>query len=345
MEERITMRNQFTLTLALAALAASNPAFAQANPAPQPPSTAKAASAILTFDVASVRPAAPIDTATILAGLRAGKAPHSSSIEGLRATYTYTSLKELISYAYKVRVYQVSGPDWLATDRFDVAARLPEGATRDDVPAMLQALLTDRFNLAAHLETKEHPVLGLEIAKGGSKLQQSTTPNEPIDESADLKPGETKLDSVDGQIRVMRISDGSTAYNMGMRGTMTLKVDGQNGTMHLTGSGMKLSGLAVMLNILGGGNGRQVVDLTGLNGNYDLAVDFSLSDLVSSLRDQGIEIPTGPASASSGAMPSDPGGDSTLSDALGKLGLKLANTKAATPQLIVDHVDKTATEN
>jgi len=44
------------------------------------------------------------------------------------------------------------------------------------------------------------------------------------------------------------------------------------------------------LNTLGGGNGRQVVDMTGLKGNYELAVEFSLSDLVSSLREQGIDI-------------------------------------------------------
>jgi uncharacterized protein (TIGR03435 family) len=340
MEMRIRLR----LALTFASLIASSPAFAQTAPVTQAPSAAQPA-ANLTFDVASVRPAAPIDQTTIMAGLRVGKLPDSSSIEGLRATYTYTPLKKIIAYAYKVRIYQVSGPDWLSTDRFDIAARLPEGATRDDVPAMLRALLADRFKLAAHLETKEHPVIGLVLGKGGPKLQQSTSPNQPIDESADLKPGETKLDSIDGQIRVMRNPDGSTTYNMGVRGTMILKVDGGTGTMHLIGHGMTLSGFAVMLTTLGGGNGRQVVDQTGLTGRYELAVDFSLTDLVSSLRDQGIDIPVRPGEASSGPVPADPGGDSTVSEALGKLGLKLVNTKSNVEQLVVDHIERTATEN
>ena len=85
--------------------------------------------------------------------------------------------------------------------------------------------------------------------------------------------------------------------------------------------------------------------MTGLKGNYQLAVEFSLSDLVSSLRDQGIDVQTGPAASGTGPVPSDPSGDSTVSDALGKLGLKLEKTKANVEQLVVDHVEKVATEN
>jgi len=45
--------------------------------------------------------------------------------------------------AYRIKDYQVSGPDWLAGARFDIVAKLPEGATRDQAPEMLQALLAD----------------------------------------------------------------------------------------------------------------------------------------------------------------------------------------------------------
>ena len=322
--------------LSAVALVAPLPALAQ-TPTPA------AATLAPTFDVASVRPAAPIDPAVIMASLRAGKRPESFRIEGTRATFTYQSLKELVAYAYKVRTYQVSGPEWMVTDRYDIAARLPEGASKDDVPAMLQALLIDRFKLAAHLETAEHPVLGLVLTKGGSKLKESTTPPVAIDDNAPLKPGETKVDSLDGTVILSRNPNGSTTYNLGAKGSFTLTIDGQTGTMHMQATGMTLKGLANMLTTLGGGNGRQVVDMTGLNGNYDLTVEFSLSDLVSNLHDQGIDIPTGPGGASS--APSEPTGDSTVSDALGKLGLKLERTKANIQQLIVDHVEKTATDN
>jgi len=337
------MQNRFGMASTLGMMFAAVTAIAQVAPVAQMPAAMQSTASALSFDVASVRPAAPMDQATILASLRAGKRPESLLNEGSRATFTYMSLKELIAYAYKVRVYQVSGPDWLVTDRFDIAARLPDGASRDDAPAMVQALLIERFKLAAHLETKEHAVLGLAIAKGGAKLTPSTAAPEAIDPDAPLKPGETKIDSIDGPIRLQRNPDGSTTYKMGARGSFTLRVDGQTGNMHMTASGMTMRGFAFMLTTLGGGNGRQVVDTTGLTGSYELAVDFSLSDLVSSLRDSGIEIPVGQNGA--GNAPSDPTGDSTVSDALRELGLRLEKTNANIQQLIVDHVEKTATEN
>ena len=340
------MRNPLSVACITAVLSVPAALFAQTSPAAPASPIARPASTSLTFDVASVRPAAPIDQATIFAGLREGRRPQWMRIEGSRATYTYMSLKDLIASAHKVRTYQVSGPDWLTTDRFDIMAKLPDGASKDDVPAMLQALLTERFKLAAHLETKEHPVLGLMSAKGETKLQAVAAPP-PIDESAPLKPGETKVDSTDGPLHVIKNPDGSTTYLMGSRGTMTLKVDGNTGTMHLTSNGMTMTGFASMLTTLGGGNGRQVVDQTGLTGNYDLAVDFSLSDLVSSLHDQGIEIPVGPGGGGGGggAAAVDPSGDSTVSDALARIGLKLEKSKAMVEQLVVDHVEKAATEN
>jgi uncharacterized protein (TIGR03435 family) len=332
------MRDQVGLRLLAGALLTAGAALGQTTPASQTP---QAAPANLTFDVASVRSAAVIDQATMMAGLRMGRRPEVIRVEGSRATFTYLSLKELIAYGYKVRAYQVTGPEWMVTDRFDVVAKLPEGASRDDVPVMMQALLTERFKLAGHRETKEHPVLGLMIGKGGPKLKPEAA-HAPIADDAPLKPGETKIDSIDGPIRVSRNGDGSSIYDMGARGSFTLTIDGQNGTLHLLGDGMTIKGLAYMLTSLGGG-GRPVVDMTGLTGTYELAVDFALSDLVSSLRDQGIDIPTGPTAPGSAA--SDAGGGSTVSDALGKLGLKLEKSKAMVEQLIIDHVEKAATEN
>jgi uncharacterized protein (TIGR03435 family) len=337
--ERGNMRKLFALILIACGFISAGVAVGQtATAAPMVGGAKAPAAAGPVFDVASVRPAAPIDQMTIFAGLRAGKRPEEMHIEGQRATFKYMSLKQLVAYGYKVRPYQVSGPDWMTTDRFDIAAKLSDGATRDDVPAMMQALLMDRFKLAAHLETKEHPVLGLMVAKGGSKMKEVPAAA-TLDESAELVPGQSKVDTVDGPMLLTRNADGSTTYNMGARGKMTLRVNGQTGTMDLEGSSMSMKGLAMMLTTLGGGSGRQVVDLTGLKGNYDVTVTFALSELVSSLRDSGIEIPGAPPSNG------DPTGDSTVADALGKLGLKMQGTKADVEQLVIDHVEKAATEN
>src|SRR5947208_733405 len=87
-----------------------------------------------TFEVASIRPAAPLTDARIAQSLRNDPA---------QVSYVYASLRSLIARAYKIKEYQVVGPDWLQTQRFDVLAKLPQGAAKDQVPQMLQALLAD----------------------------------------------------------------------------------------------------------------------------------------------------------------------------------------------------------
>jgi uncharacterized protein (TIGR03435 family) len=294
------------------------------------------------FDVVSVRPAAQIDQATIMAGLRMGRRPEQVAIDGDRARFTYYPLRMLLAYAYKVRLYQVSGPPWMTTARFDVIGKLPEGTTKDDVPAMLKAMLADRFHLQAHLETKDHPVLGLMPGKGGVKLQAVPAPAALADDAAQ-QPGAVKQDTIDGPMILTHTREGETKYDLGARGSMLMRIDGQTGTMHLLCSAMTIKGLANILTSLGGGNGRPVIDMTELTGNYDMAVDFSLDDLMSSLRDSGIDIPGGPRGNGDGA--SDPNGDTTVSDALAKLGLKMTPTNAPIEQLVVDQVEKMATDN
>ena len=343
------MRDRFGLMLMAGALIATGVAFGQMGAATQAATTAAAAATAassLTFDAASVRPSPVPDQATMLAGLIAGRRPNWVRVDGTRATFNYESLNDLIAYAYKLRSYEVSGPEWLVTDRFDIAARLPEGATKDDVPEMLRALLVERFKLTAHREKSEQPVLGLVVGKGGPKLKESTETPEAFDENAPLKPGESKMDTPDGPIRLMKNADGSTTYHMAARGTFTLmKFDSSTLSMHMEASTISMKGFAVMMNTLGGGGGRQIVDMTGLTGMYQAAVDFSLMDLQSSLSAQGIDIPRRPGGGSSGTEATDPEGGATVSAALEKLGLKLEKSRAKVDRLVVDQVEKLPTEN
>jgi uncharacterized protein (TIGR03435 family) len=76
----------------------------------------------------------------------------------------------LLATAFAVKEHQISGPDWLRNERFDVTAKLPEGATKDQVPAMLQTLLAERFKLTTHKDSKTLPVYALIVAKNGPKL-------------------------------------------------------------------------------------------------------------------------------------------------------------------------------
>ena len=325
-----TIVQKFTVCLALTAIAAL-------------------AQTAATFEVASIKPAAPLDMMKVAAEVQAGHMPKvGPHVDAARAEYTYMALKELIVTAYKVKPYQITGPDWISTTRFDIVAKMPEGSSKSDAPKMLQALLEERFKLAVHRDKKENPVLALVVAKGGPKLKESEAPT-PIDENTPLKPGEMSADTPDGPVRVtVDTKTGESTVNMGAKGTMHYRVDPATMTMHLDGTQLQMEGLVDMLtqfSQMTGGGGRQVVDMTELKGYYAVSLDFSLADLMAMARAQGMEVPPMPGAGAPGIAASDPSGSSSLFAAVQALGLKLEQRKAVTEQLVIDHVEKTPIEN
>ena len=126
---------------------------------------------------------------------------------------------------------------------------------------------------------------------------------------------------------------------------------------HIDFSMMTMAGFADMITQLfaqlgGGTGGRQIVDMTGIKGHYDATVELSLAELITMARAAGADIPAGVPGGPPGpggnapAVASDPsGGGSSLTDALQAMGLKLESRKATVDQLIVDHIEKTPTEN
>jgi uncharacterized protein (TIGR03435 family) len=117
------------------------------------------------FEVASVKPAAP----------QTGHFQYHMTMktDGGRVDIINGSLTDLVRTAYRVNAYQVDGPEWMVTQKFDVAAKLPEGASKELIPEMLQALLAERFHLAIHRTTRELPAFALVVAKGGPRLKES----------------------------------------------------------------------------------------------------------------------------------------------------------------------------
>jgi uncharacterized protein (TIGR03435 family) len=336
------VRNRFGFIFSARLLFVAASALGQAAPA---------APAKLAFDVATVKPSPPPDIAKIQAEVQAGRMPKfGPHVDTERAEYTFMALKDLIALAYNVKAYQITGPDWMATERFDIVAKMPDGASKDDAPAMLQGLLIERFKLSAHRDTEEHPVLALVVGKGGPKLKDSTVPAVAFDESTPLKPGEMKMDLPDGPARITINHDGTTTTNMGAKGTFTQKIDMQTQTMHLVATTLTMDGLADLLNRVmqaGGGSSRQIVNLTELKGTYQITLDLSIADLMANARAQGMNIP-GPQGSGGGGVgdASDPGGGgATVSSSVQALGLKLEQRKAPVEQLVVDHVEKTPTEN
>jgi uncharacterized protein (TIGR03435 family) len=333
--------SRITIGLALIAIGA----FAQTKPA---------------FEVATIKPSPPMDPVKIAAALQAGgKMPIGANVEFLRAEYLYLDLRSLMSYAYGVKPYQITGPDWMATTRFDIVAKMPAGSKKDDAPKMLQTLLEERFKLTTHRSSAEHPVLALVVGKGGPKLKASAEKPAAIDESAPLKPGESKMDGLNGPVRVkVDMTTGSSVVDMGLQGKMSYRVNPATQSMHIDFSMVTMAGFADMITQLfaqlGGTGGKQVVDMTGIQGNYDATVELSLAEIIAMARAAGADIPVGaPAATTGGAggrgdipVASDPGaGGASLTDAVQSMGLRLESRKATVDQLIVDHIEKTPTEN
>jgi len=303
------------------------------------------------FEVTSVK-VSPLDLMQLAQQVAAGGSlpKMGPRVDGARADYNFMTIKELIVEAYKVKAFQVTGPDWLnatTAQRFDIQAKIPDGVAKEQAPQMLQALLADRFKLAVHRDSKERPVLALVAGKDGPKLKPSTEKAEDIDPNAPLKPGEQQLDTGEGTARITTDrTTGASTIDMGKRGKINVKTSAEG--IHLESSRVSMSAFADMLSQLTrltGGSGQQVVDMTGIQGDYVVSFDLSMADIMSMARSMGAAIPdTAGASASPADAASDPS-SSSLYKAVQALGLKLETRRAPTEQLIVDHVEKTPTEN
>jgi uncharacterized protein (TIGR03435 family) len=184
------------------------------------------------FDVASVKltKAGVIDVNNHLPSL---------NVEPGRTLYfTNISLKSLVMLAYGVGAGQVSGPDWL-TNRFDIVAKIPAEASKEQIPPMLQTLLATRFKLALHREQKNMSVYALEVGSGGSKLQPSVAGDS-------AEPG------------------CSRSYALSSRATLAAVCRG------MTSASLAQAVQALAPNYFD----RPVVDMTGLKGVYDLTLEW-----------------------------------------------------------------------
>jgi uncharacterized protein (TIGR03435 family) len=339
-------------TFCVAALVTCGMAAGQAPLTARSDAPSAASAAALTFDVASVRPSLDFNSPAMQAAMRAGNMPKfGPHVEGLRAEYNQMTLRDLVANAFEVKTYQVIIPDGLSGQRFDIAAKMPDGSAVTDAPKMLRALLEDRFKLEAASKTESRPVLGLIVGKNGPKMKSVPAPP-PLDDKAELKPGERKIDTPDGPAIMTMRPPGSNGFgatmNMGAKGIMTYsgRFDQQGYTMHMDFTGVTMSGLSAMLTQMmtqspgSGGNAKPVVDMTGLAGNYAAAIEFTQQFNMGGGGGGG-------GAASGVPVATDPGGNgqSGIYDSVQKMGLKLEQRKAPVEQVTVTHAEKTPTEN
>jgi uncharacterized protein (TIGR03435 family) len=273
------------------------------------------------FEVASIKPAQapPMGMMRVQMNADAGM---------LR--YTNVSLRDCIRVAYRVKDYQIQGPDWIASVRFDIMAKLPAGSSKDQIPEMLEALLADRFKLALHRDTKDHPIYALVVAKGGPKL----------------KPAEV----LTGDKARFTMAPGANPSKGGIpAGAMAMQIG--PGGAHLKAPSATLGNLAEAISRF---SDRPVIDMTGIQGQYDFDLAFSPESMGNVRAAMGGLPPPppgpGPAGGPAGGgehspseAPAEPA--PSIYESVQRYGLKLEPRKAPIEILIVDHIERTPTEN
>jgi uncharacterized protein (TIGR03435 family) len=188
---------------------------------------------------------------------RRRKIPHGVKVDQAQVDIGYSSLADLIRIAYEVKPYQISGPDWMADQKWDIQATIPDGAQPSRVPQMLQVLPAERFGLTVHRENQGRRVYGLEVAKGGPKLKATLSGEAPIE-------GKPLAVAISG--------DGNATVSSGAGFGITRTAMQPDGSMHFESSKMTPAQLADALSFY---LDRPVIDLTHLQGSYLVALEFS----------------------------------------------------------------------
>lgn len=128
-----------------------------------------------TFEVASIKPADIAPGGGYTAWSKGGPGTNDPT----RIDYHNVSLSNLICQAYAVEYYQVVGPEWLTSERYELAATLTRGTTKEQFQAMFRNLLIDRFKLQVHRDQKEMERYSLTVGKRGPKLKPHVETPEP----------------------------------------------------------------------------------------------------------------------------------------------------------------------
>jgi uncharacterized protein (TIGR03435 family) len=272
------------------------------------------------FEVASVKSAMQGASRTGVRGGPGTKSPTSWSAEGLPAL-------NLITTAYHVPPQLVSGPSWLSTERFDIVARVPQGATREEFRVMLQSLLRQRFQLEVHAEKSETPVYELSVPKTGLKFKESEEP--PLAPEAAATTAWTPPASTSA-IPLNR--SGCVAIPAG--GPTMMTFDGCTAVRALKQPMDWLVGLMTAT------LGQPIVDSTGLKGKYDFVFSYRTQ-----ARAQAVVPPPAEGGAAIPIAP-DPEKRGDLWDAVQEqLGLRLESRRMLLDSVVVDHMEKKPKEN
>jgi len=251
----------------------------------------------LSFEVASIKASDPNPSNPAWIGM---------SADGAIVKYTNITLRDCIRGAYRARDFQIIGPEWMTNARFEISAKLPSGASTDQIPEMLQALLAERFKLEIRREKKEQSVYVLLVGNGGPKLKPAEIKSEneaPMALGPDGKPRPAMMFAIRPAGVVLTAPSATLASLVGLMSRFTA---------------------------------RPVVDMTGIEGQYQFNLNFA-PETNPGLTTGGVAGPGGAATSLEPAL--------SLADAVKQYGLRLEARKAPIEMFVVTHIEKTPTEN
>jgi uncharacterized protein (TIGR03435 family) len=184
------------------------------------PAKAMAVDAHPVFEVAAIKPSDPNESTN---GFRA---------EGRHIFIMNQTLMKMVTFAYGVQQSQViGGPEWASTVRYDIDG-VPDvegGPNIKQLREMIQKLLSDRFGLTFHRETRELPVYAISVAKGGAKLTSAADPNGVSGESGlqhgtELTMRFTNSSIADLALNMQLVMDRPIVDRTGLAGTYDFKL-------------------------------------------------------------------------------------------------------------------------
>jgi uncharacterized protein (TIGR03435 family) len=213
----------------------------------------------------------------------------------------------VLAAAYNLELFEYSGPDFVHALRYDFDAKIPPGTTSEAFHSMLQNLLADRFKLAVHRAAKEMPAYELTVARNGTKFHEGVPHDDP--------------DPQDAQFGLLqRDRDGFPVLKhsgivLGL-GRASIRADSQP--------------MSWFVRLLSQQPQGPVVDNTGLRSKYDFIVNWAYKDTGVSANDNASEAELIPA----------------LVEAVqSQLGVKIERKKMPVEVLVIDHLERSPSEN
>ena len=267
------------------------------------------ADARLHFEVASVKPTQPVEPGRAMAMAHVLEMMPIDNLpmpDPWRLRIEGWSLRQIVAVAYRARPDKVSGPGWMDDARFEIEAKLPEGAKRDQAREMMQALLAERFGLELHRESRELSGFSLVTGKGGPRLEEFVPPAAPAEP---LSPEESQ------EKRKQQMEDFKKAMQaqMQQRRASGMPIAGRE---WFNWNGVTTAQMADRLARMAGG---PVVDETRLTGRYKVEIETWR------------------------ATDDDPG--QTVFQAVERLGLKLVPRKVTVDLIVIDKASRTPSPN